>query len=855
MRRFFLMWLVSLVLWSACSKEIERPTAAIVGPAQEVAVGVVVTLDGSRSSDPDGRALTYHWTFSSTPVGSKSEIGAADTAMPYFTADMTGDYGVQLIVSNGISASLPETIAVHAGKCGTNLPVITSIDANPAMNVNQNDVVSLTATVTDVDIDSCKLPRTLSYAWRLSAAPNGSKAAVLGADTRTPSFRPDLQGTYTVELTVTDDLKRSASLTKDIAVGNCGSQTPTVSMVTPAPLAPVVGDKVQLSATADDPDTKMPCTGTETYAYAWSFVALPQGSKTAFNLASASNPTFVPDLKGTYTVGVTVTDTAGHQSKLATADVTVADCGKPVIGAMSSAPASPLNANSVVQLIAPVTETPVCNATQTYSYSWKIIAAPSGSKASLSSPASQSPTFTPDVAGQYDVQLVVTDADSKVSDAKTISIMVNGKCGTQPPIIALQEVLPQVTVPAAGPVNGNPAGLNEVVQLSAATSSSPDNVAPCNQGKTLSYKWAFIELPSGSKASINGANVDNPSFTTDQAGKFVVQLTVTDSTNLSTSTTFSIIADPAVNVAVPAGFAITSIAAGLAQGLDVPRGVTEDGTGALYVVSSGNNRIRKITGGALTTFFVGGGNNTCNANGGNQCRDIAFDATGAGQFFVTAPNNYFRISAAGVAANCFNSDFFGIELYNAQNTTLRVMVAERGGGGGNRRVDFFDPANCGTLSSSIDFQNGGFPQVGTTTGVTAAFIGGNDNVFEADRERNQIRRNVGNATMTNQPTNTILSGNPSGTTFVDEPRDIIMTPAICATRKIISAEASGGFLLLYPNAPPTNSTVIASGFSAPAGLYFEAPNTGGCNTATPCLIVSDENTNAVMRMTGNFCAL
>ena len=88
------------------------PPIADAGGDRTVARGATVQLNGSASSDPEGSALTYAWTLLTRPAGSAAVLANASTATPTFTADVNGDYIVQLVVSDGRLESAPNTVTI-----------------------------------------------------------------------------------------------------------------------------------------------------------------------------------------------------------------------------------------------------------------------------------------------------------------------------------------------------------------------------------------------------------------------------------------------------------------------------------------------------------------------------------------------------------------------------------------------------------------------------------------------------------------------------------------------------------------------------------------------------------------------
>jgi hypothetical protein len=81
-----------------------------------VLVGQTVQLDGSESSDPEGKTLTYQWAFMSKPADSQAVIADPTAAVTSFKADKEGSYSVRLTVRDPEGTSASCTLSVTAKK-------------------------------------------------------------------------------------------------------------------------------------------------------------------------------------------------------------------------------------------------------------------------------------------------------------------------------------------------------------------------------------------------------------------------------------------------------------------------------------------------------------------------------------------------------------------------------------------------------------------------------------------------------------------------------------------------------------------------------------------------------------------
>jgi hypothetical protein len=414
------------------------PPVAAPGPNQTVAVGSLVTLNGSGSTDVDGNPLTYQWSLISMPAGSQAVLANSRSVVTTFVADLAGTYVVQLVVNDGNSNSLPATVT------------IATVNSPPVANAGLNQVVNLGALVqlngsgsTDVNGD------LLQYLWSFNSVPAGSKATLSNPTLVNPTFTADLPGSYVVQLVVNDGIVHSAPSTVTITTN--ALQPPTANAGPAQIVAP--GATVTLSGSGTDPQN-LPLT------YSWSLITLPTGSGAALVNPNSPTPTFIADLPGQYVAQLIVND-GFLSSKPSTVSISTS----------STPPVAEAGSNLNVAVSATVT----LNGSGSYSlnnrqltYSWSFTALPQGSQAVLRGANTVSPSFVADLAGTYVAQLIVNDG---ILNSAPSTVTITAGANVTTPIITVQ--LNSSAVGLTHRIGGTvtlsaPAAISTVITLSSS---------------------------------------------------------------------------------------------------------------------------------------------------------------------------------------------------------------------------------------------------------------------------------------------------------------------------------------------------------------------------------------------------
>jgi hypothetical protein len=284
---------------------VNSPPIADAGPDQSTTVGSTVFLNGGSSSDVDGDPLSFSWSFSSKPPSSTASLGNPNSSGPSFVVDVSGEYAIQLTVSDPQGEERTDTVRV------------STVNVAPVAEAGIDQSAALGATITlDGEGSSDADGDATTYFWSITSVPPGSSAALDDPTSVTPQLTVDIPGDYVIQLLVNDGAEDSA---------------PDTVVVSTANTAPVAEPGQDLQGSVDEVITLDGSTSFDAeddpLIFTWSIVSQPEGSAINLSNPAAFTPTFIADISGTYIFQLVVDD-GFLSSSPATVEVTLVGSGE-----------------------------------------------------------------------------------------------------------------------------------------------------------------------------------------------------------------------------------------------------------------------------------------------------------------------------------------------------------------------------------------------------------------------------------------------------------------------------------------------------------------------------------------------
>ncbi|PZP64886.1 MAG: hypothetical protein DI604_25960, partial [Delftia acidovorans] len=420
----------------------------------------VFVLDASRFSlSQEGRELTagplsYSWRVIQKPATSAATLSSTNSPVTQVAVDTSGEYVVELSVTDGAVTATTVQLALSTGM------------QRPLASIRAHGVSAVGATYR-LDGSDSRDPdgQPLAVAWSVLEAPNGSAVTISDTAAVRPTILPDVAGHYAIQLVVTDSDGNSDLTRLDF---DTGIAPPVANAGFDRSVD--VGETIQLDGyRSQDP------AGLELTAN-WRLVSRPAGSVSELvSSTPIGRKSLVADVEGLYIVELAVTNgtTTGK-------DIVIISAG--AHGSQNVAPVAEARADGLVVPGHSLVLNGVASSDRDgdrLSYRWSILSAPAGSAARIIDANTVLADFTPDLAGEYLVQLATTDGIDTSFDTIVISTEQN------PPtaIAGIDLVMPT----------------DRVVSLDAGRSSSP---------AVASWRWSMLGL--GDDSAVPAVTISTP---------------------------------------------------------------------------------------------------------------------------------------------------------------------------------------------------------------------------------------------------------------------------------------------------------------------------------------------------------
>jgi hypothetical protein len=405
----------------------------------------------------------------------------------------------------GGSSSSPAIPANHAPVIAVMLSgMVDPGTAGADVTASAGSILTLSASSTDADGD------LMTFKWTLTSKPATSNLSLTADTSGQQAIKPDVAGTYVINLRVTDSKgayseKSATVLVRDNAapVTNIAVAVSYSGQITTKPTQTLnTGSSVVLDASAStDADGDVVSTS-------WTVLEKPATSAAALTVEGAT-ARFVADVDGVFKVRARGTDPLGAYSDTVY-----------VFEAKNSAPQTLVLASVNTTNISVAAGYAVSiNGSLNYdpqggqlSYAWTLDK-PAGSQAWLAGDATPTNQIVPDVLGDYVVKLTLTNADGASSVYTTVISVTNRR-----PVAFISSSTAPMALPT-GPSIRLP--VNTLVTLRGTNSVDAD-------GDALTYAWTLSSKPAGSAAAVSAADGTTVQLTVDRSGTYQVTLRVTD---------------------------------------------------------------------------------------------------------------------------------------------------------------------------------------------------------------------------------------------------------------------------------------------------------------------------------------